>query len=236
MGMSRGNAARGGVIGLFAALIGCTTTCAPSAWDLDFESSSLESATRAVTIRVRHGTCSAPGGVVESRVLLRGGMHTTPHALGVGPFALEANAVDATCAPIGSACTDLPATMCPAAIHQTLVAIAPGAPECASCIDGVCPDGGDAGLIPDAYVCLAHETSCDDGLDGDCDGRTDCADTECDGLPSACGGLCLGGACCSGCWDGAHCNGGHSRHACGLGGAACVECGSNSCGGDGSCG
>lgn len=220
-------------------LAGCTATCAPAAWELSFESAAVEATARAVRIRVRRGTCASRGEVVYSRSLVRGGMSMRPPTLGAGPFALEASALDASCREIASACTDLPAAACPAAVQQELVGSSSGSPVCSSCVDGVCPSiGADAG--PDSRTCDASETRCDDRVDDDCDGDTDCADSECDLLSVTCPGggpgICRAGACCSGCWDGSSCASGHSRQACGNGGTECADCGGCTCGGAAVCG
>jgi hypothetical protein len=258
---------RGSVGWMAVVLAGCSNTCAPGAWELSFETDSLASQARVVTVLVHTGTCAAPGAIVDSAALTRGSMRTAGPRLGAGPFALEAFARDASCRRIAAACTDVVASECPGAIHQTLVAVPLTAPDCASCVDGVCdgavdagptpdtgpaPDAGpardaaplldsgplpDTGPPPDAWTCeptSMTETRCDDARDDDCDGRVDCADPECDGMPSTCGaaGICWAGACCSGCWDGSHCASGNARHACGNGGASCVDCGACSCGVD----
>jgi hypothetical protein len=61
-------------------------------------------------------------------------------------------------------------------------------------------DGGtDAGVVdagpPTAPACLPRETACDNMIDDDLDGLTDCADPDCDG--SSCGGgqMCAMGSC-----------------------------------------
>ena len=63
-------------------------------------------------------------------------------------------------------------------------------------------DGGGSGT--DGGTCAARETACGDGRDEDCDGKTDCADTDCggfgcnDGDPCTSGEVCSGGACMRG--------------------------------------
>lgn len=75
------------------------------------------------------------------------------------------------------------------------------------CVEGLCrsTDGGlelDGGV--DGGGCQATETVCGDGLDDDCDGRTDCADTDCntqgcdDGNPCTTGETCTASACSGG--------------------------------------
>jgi hypothetical protein len=44
--------------------------------------------------------------------------------------------------------------------------------------------------------------------------------------PSGASGICHGGRCCTGCWDGARCVAGRQPTACGIAGGACVRCAS----------
>lgn len=59
--------------------------------------------------------------------------------------------------------------------------------------------GDDGGT--DAGACTARETLCGDGRDNDCDGQTDCTDSDCggvacdDGVPCTTGETCSGGTC-----------------------------------------
>ncbi len=72
-----------------------------------------------------------------------------------------------------------------------------------------CVSGGDAGPTPDGGradagradaggpppgdagpTCPAHETACTDGRDEDCDGQTDCADSDCNGVACDDGNAC----------------------------------------------
>lgn len=75
------------------------------------------------------------------------------------------------------------------------------------------------------------------GVMGPCDGRPELS--TCTTSRGAMG-ICRGGLCCTGCWDGTRCVGGRSATACGLGGGACrscadgVECSSDVCT-DGAC-
>jgi len=77
------------------------------------------------------------------------------------------------------------------------------------CIDRTCfctaipADSGppDAGPVDGGPPCAASETSCVDGVDEDCDGATDCADSDCadvacdDGDACTSADRCLAGAC-----------------------------------------
>jgi sialate O-acetylesterase len=66
-----------------------------------------------------------------------------------------------------------------------------GDPACAFCGDGACNPGEDeCGCSLDCGMPPASETVCFDGLDEDCDGSTDCDDSDCAEYPacqSACG-------------------------------------------------
>src|SRR5207245_3991218 len=69
---------------------------------------------------------------------------------------------------------------------------------------------------PDSAGCL---TAADCGECGTCVGGT--CGVALDGQPcSVSAGLCYGGICCTGCWDGATCAAGTTIGACGTGGAA----------------
>lgn len=62
-------------------------------------------------------------------------------------------------------------------------------------------DAGDAGLFDyDAGVpaCVPRESICGDGIDNDGDGKTDCADPDCNGLSCGAGAVCCHGACDAG--------------------------------------
>ena len=70
-----------------------------------------------------------------------------------------------------------------------------GDPVCSYCGDGTCDPTEDTCSC--AYDCgtpPSMETSCGDGADEDCDGQTDCDDSDCSG-DSACGCLPKWGAC-----------------------------------------
>lgn len=62
---------------------------------------------------------------------------------------------------------------------------------------------GDAGA-PDASSCTAREEACGDGRDDDCDGQTDCADSDCNGVtcddrdPCTTAEVCATGVCARG--------------------------------------
>jgi len=68
---------------------------------------------------------------------------------------------------------------------------------------GLCKatDGGTDGGGSDGSACVTRETACGDRLDNDCDGQTDCADSDCGGVAcddrDACttGETCSGGSC-----------------------------------------
>lgn len=70
-----------------------------------------------------------------------------------------------------------------------------------ACVDGLCKslDGGavptDAGT--DAGTCAARETVCGDGNDDDCDGKTDCADSDCAAQACDDGDACTVGETCN---------------------------------------
>lgn len=84
--------------------------------------------------------------------------------------------------------------------------------ECLStfCVDDVC-----CGVERCSVCgrCVKGTGSCATATDGSTD-------------PDSCYGLCFGGACCDGCWDGAKCEPGETDAACGVRGVACTACGS----------
>lgn len=62
-------------------------------------------------------------------------------------------------------------------------------------LDAGTPDAGTDGGIALIRACVPRETICDDGLDNDGDGATDCADDDCDGRTCAPGKICRNRAC-----------------------------------------
>jgi hypothetical protein len=100
------------------------------------------------------------------------------------------------------------------------------------CGDGTCDPGEDqCNCSDDCGVPPSSESTCDDGLDEDCDGYTDCLDIDCDGDPacptSDCGnGICDPGEDCGTCasdCDGRTTGKPSSRYCCGNGIAESAE-------------
>jgi hypothetical protein len=108
------------------------------------------------------------------------------------------------------------------------------------CGDGTCDEGEDSCVCPED--CGSHPisedplTTCDDGVDNDCDGYADCDDTDCEEVPACrCGnGKCELGEDCNTCPD--DCIGGSGEADCGNGvcepaaGEDCISC-PNDCAG-----
>lgn len=79
---------------------------------------------------------------------------------------------------------------------------APGDPGCPGCGDAICQAGEDQCICPeDCGAPPLTETTCNDGVDEDCDGNTDCADADCSSDPACqCGnGICDPGEDCYTC-------------------------------------
>jgi hypothetical protein len=110
-------------------------------------------------------------------------------------------------------------------------------PETGACIatageDGLACDDGDPCTgddLCDAGACLGEtvlcETVCDDELDDDGDGMTDCADDECEDAP-----VCAGPSC-----DDGECNGDETCETCPADCGACPACDDGACNGDETC-
>lgn len=263
------------VVALLVLVAGCTAAPRGLHWTIDFESTALHDQTRVVEARILRGSCT--GAVVyRTEVRATGAMAMSPPDLPPGTYAFAATAYDATCTVVGDDCQsiDLPG---PAAVTNLLRAHA-GAAACAPalCHSGSCEmdsgmpdtgtpdvgtldvgpnDGGMDAAMPDMAVCTATETACTNGTDDDCDGHTDCADTDCapdmacalcngvtcsdcqacDPATGMCraatngdvcpGGHCAAGACCTGCIQGGACQAGTTSGSCGSGGNACTTCG-----------
>lgn len=70
-----------------------------------------------------------------------------------------------------------------------------GSPDAGTPDAGTADGGmGDAGL-PFVRACVPRESICDDGLDNDGDGATDCADDDCEGKTCAPGKICRNRTC-----------------------------------------
>jgi hypothetical protein len=100
------------------------------------------------------------------------------------------------------------------------------------CGDGTCDPGEDeCNCSDDCGAPPSSETTCDDGIDEDCDGSTDCDDADCDGDPacptSDCGnGICDPGEDCETCssdCDGVTGGRPTNRYCCGNGIAESAE-------------
>lgn len=99
-------------------------------------------------------------------------------------------------------------------------------------------DGGDLDAGLDAGTDGGSDAGQDAGFDGGpmcgtCDDSNPCTDDACtfagcvytpDDTNTCGGGVCQGGTCCTGCWDGSSCQSGSAVTACGDDGAACVSC------------
>ncbi|MGC4116902.1 MAG: hypothetical protein QM765_20535 [Myxococcales bacterium] len=77
-------------------------------------------------------------------------------------------------------------------------------PDGQACLDGKCGDPGCAALTcaqgfhcaqGACVACPAHEMVCGDGSDDDCDGQTDCADSDCETMDCGASKACKAGTC-----------------------------------------
>jgi hypothetical protein len=240
---------------------GCKGDPRPLGWELEFDDSALRDRATVVEAVVLEGSCDG-----EERVsieVVRGelSMAEVP-VLADGRWCFVGRARDSACTVFaeGVSEVDLPA-LGPVVVVMT--ARASEVPACSStfCDGGRCGEAAGDGGVEDR--CTAVETVCDDGMDNDCNGDTDCADDACvsDPVCEACvtvicapcevcrggdcfpaddetacaGGTCWGGSCCTGCFDGISCRIGDADAACGSDGARCQACeGCGTCG-DGAC-
>lgn len=92
-------------------------------------------------------------------------------------------------------------------------AVCTSAVDCANpaCAGEPCGDHGQICSL-EGCICPGHmetETRCDDGVDNDCDGDTDCADPDCESARcgAAAGARCCGGSCIDTTSDDSHCQG-----------------------------
>lgn len=213
--------------------IACTAPAASLEWTIDFaEDAPRPPEVASVRAFIVEGGCAGTE-IVYDVTIVPSSMTMSPPRLDDGTWGFGAEARDSSCALVAEACEDV---VVPGTVEVLLVldAVRPPGPGCvapAVCAGGACT-AGDAGMIDagrdagrDAGPpCPARETSCGDGIDEDCDGPTDCADTDCD--HQACsGGRCIGAVCCTTCerGDGA-CAASATNNACGSGGAPCVAC------------
>jgi len=123
-----------------------------------------------------------------------------------GPYGLYAVAQDATCAVVAAACSAVtidPTAQTPLAVILSAFS-GVGCAASQQCVIGTgqClgPDGGIGGVNcyvePDGTACSVDDVE----------------------------GVCLAGACCTGCWDGGRCRAGDIANRCGAGGQLCKSC------------
>jgi len=145
-----------------------------------------------------------------------------------GTYGLYARGLAEDCRVAVSGCTDVVIEAGGSGtLIVTLTAIdGDRCPPTMTCSDGECVTGGmpDAGMdAPDA------PDACGDCDDGDPCTMDVCGASGCENGPAPDGtactdGLCYGGVCCAGCWDGTACLAGDVGSACGLSGAMCMTC------------
>jgi len=248
-------------IALLILAFGCKGDPRPLGWELEFEDSALLSRATVVEAVILEGGCD--GTELSSTEVVRGelSMAVSP-TLADGRYAFVGRARDSSCTLFAEGCTEveLPTVGPIVVVMSTRPA---EVPACSTtfCDGGRCSDAPVDGGVADA--CAPSETICDDGMDDDCNGDTDCGDDACisdpgceacasitcgacevcrggecfpsdDEAPCA-GGTCWAGSCCAGCWDGITCRLGDADAACGARGERCGSCvGCGACA-DGAC-
>lgn len=176
--------------------------------------------TAAVVVEIREGGCD--GTRVAADVLRLGMPMAMPRRLGKGRFGFVAEVRDDTCNAIARGCEEktLPTD------STITIAPAPVMPPESQCAMAMCTAGLCQGDIPPD----AGPDRPDTGPDLPDTGPPPPCETE--GMACPTGGICHGGACCTGCWTGTACELGTGRTACGTGGGACSTCmGSDLCAG-----
>ena len=198
---------------LATAVAACGGDPASLQWVITHESPDTASMTATLRVQITEGSCGEMGAVeYEATLGPDGSGGSDPGELGKGTFAFRAEAVDADCNRIASGCTevDLPQSgeVEVPLTPMTGASICEAGEECNG--SGRCRSmtGVDAGPEP----CEMEGEPCGDGA-----------------------GVCRGGECCTGCWNGSSCAGGRAVNACGVAGGDCVSCTTgNACAG-GSC-
>ncbi len=231
----------------------------PLGWELEFEGDLARNA-RVVEARIREGTCS--GDIIYTIDIRRTGpvMMTEAPVLDDGMWSFEGRAFTSTCQLYAQGCTTvtLP-TPGPVVVSMGDRAVIDACPA-SQCTDGLCSatgsDGGarDAGPAGDAGPCTGcmlggacvagtNLSACGTGgeMCEDCGECGACRSGACmpsDGSDCMDGaGICRGGSCCTGCWDGTSCEVGNTGVACGANGGSCntctdcVGCTAGACGG-----
>ncbi len=193
-------------------LASCGSSERALSWSIRFEDESLSARATLLRGRILEGGCDS-GVILYSADQDRQGegMIVTPPSLPPGTYSFFGEAQDEECRAYARGCTEveLPSE------GMTVVVTLRESEE--------------------LTLCGARE--CENGRCSSCESDDDCA--EClvcdpatrgcvpDGDGTACQegtGMCRGGSCCAGCWDGTRCQGGGVIEACGAGGSTCQEC------------
>ncbi len=202
---------RAAPIGLLLLLLvsGCGGEASPLGWTINFENPDDLTGTAVVTTTVIEGGCDSGGSIVyRGSITLPDGSAPAPmNELGSGTYGFRVEARSNACTTISQTCKDYDLPLDQATITSTLPT---GSMDGTGCLPGTRCDGagncepipmGDGGMM---VPCEMENSACDDGM-----GVT---------------GVCHGGSCCFGCWDGSECQTGTTPSACGSAGGMCASC------------
>ena len=192
----------------------CGSTPDPADWLVNFAGGAAPAGTVSVHTEIRAGGCSGAA-IYKDDVSMGERVGMSPNPLAEGTYGFYAEAREASCRVLASACV----TVTVPVTGTVTVTLNPGGgtPMCtpAMCSAGVCQNMG-----LDLGVDLGPP---------DLGPPPDFGMMECTGEGTPCGvapddGLCRGGNCCPGCWNGTACRLGTADAECGAAGAMCTSC------------